>query len=322
MKQALTIGVYNPALIYQASPYPGDNVFAKGLEKNGYNVTRFDYRAIQNTDNELLTIANNIKPDLFWFGKCERINSNTLRILKSRFPEAFFIKWAADMRIEPTAHDLGHLKYIDLFVATFAGDYLKKHKKVMPKKSKAINIFTFTDSEYYRQITVEENFKSDTLWTGRLSIGDNFLRNDIIKFLSNSNFNSKIFGLKEWLGHPEYLYYINGTKIGVGSNSFNRRKYSSDRLGNYMSCGTFYLTQYIEGLEECFERGKELDWFETIEEMEEKIKYYLVNEEERIKIAKNGKNFILKYFDTKPLVKNILSILYTGKTNQPWVEIY
>ncbi len=44
MKKSLNIGVFNPSLIIQASPYCGDNVFAKGLEQNGYDVIRFDYR--------------------------------------------------------------------------------------------------------------------------------------------------------------------------------------------------------------------------------------------------------------------------------------
>ncbi len=36
MNKAITVGVYDPRLIYQASPYCGDNVFAKGLGINKY----------------------------------------------------------------------------------------------------------------------------------------------------------------------------------------------------------------------------------------------------------------------------------------------
>ena len=52
-RQALTIGVYNPALINQASPYCGDQVFAKGLEQNGFDVYRLDYRAYPDANIEL-----------------------------------------------------------------------------------------------------------------------------------------------------------------------------------------------------------------------------------------------------------------------------
>lgn len=323
MKKSINVGVFDSNLILQASPYCGDNIFAKGLEANDYSVTRFDYRAIQNPDSVLLEIANNIQPDLFWFGKCELISPDTLGILKSKFPNAAFIKWAADVRDKPTEHDSKHLRYIDLFVATFAGDYLKKHKELMTTKSRAVSIFAFTDSEFYKPMSVSHEWESDVLWTGRRSFGDNLLRNDIIDYLHNESiFDTRVYGIDKWLENPEYLYAINGTKVGIGANSFNRRKYSSDRLGNYMACGTFYLTQYIDGIEECFKQGIELDWFNSLDEMIEKTKYYIDHEKEREKIAKAGREFILKHFDYKPLVRNLLDILETDKTKNKWDEIY
>ena len=321
MKKSLNIGVFEPKLIYQASPYPGDNVFAKGLELNGYEVTRFDYRAAKNPDNDLLKLALTVEPDIFWFGKAERISPDTIRNLKSRFPGAIFVKWAADVRDNPTEHDLGHNANVDWFFGTFGGEYLKKH--LFPSMKGVASIIAFTDSEFYHKMDVDEEYKSDVLWTGRRGFGDNPLRNEIIDELSRTNkYNVKLAGLKEWLGDPEYLYYINGAKIGIGSNSFNRTKYSSDRLGNYMACGTFYLTQYIEGLEEVFQRGKEIDWFESIEEMEEKIKYYLTHDDEREYIAMRGQMTILNFFDCRPLVFNLLKIIETGKKFYPWDDVY
>jgi hypothetical protein len=322
MKKALCVGVYDPALIYTASPYCGDNVFAKGLELNWYDVTRFDYRATPTPDKDLLKIASEIKPDLFWFGKAERISPDTIKILKSWFPKAIFTKWAADVRDEPTTHDIGHNLYMDWFFGTFGGDYLLKH--LLPTMKGVASIITFTDSDFYKQIETSDEWRSDVLWTGRKGFGDNNLRNEIIDYLYNESTskNIKIFGFDKWLGNPEYLYAINGTKIGIGSNSFNRVKYSSDRLGNYMACGTFYLTQYFEGIEEVFERGVNIDWFKNLEEMRDKINYYLENDDLRREVARKGQKFILKHFDCKPLVSNILNIIETGKSNYNWDDVY
>lgn len=322
--KTINIGVFNPALIYSASPYCGDNIFAKGLELLDNEVNRFDYRATKNPNPDLLEFADRIKPDLFLFGKCESIYPETIRALKHNFPNAIFCKWAADMRAEPTEFDLAHLKYMDLFAATYAGEHLKKHKAVMPKDSVAMSIMTFTDSDFYKSYSVPEKYKSDVLWTGRLSVGDNEMRNEIIERLVElkKDLNMQIYGLSNWLGSPDYQQAICGAKIGIGSNSFNRRKYSSDRLGNYMACGTFYLTQYIEGIEECFTKGENLEWFHNVDEMEEQILYYLDNEKERISIAKKGQEFILKHFDAEPLVSNILNTLKTKKSQNSWDEIY
>ena len=326
--KTLHIGVFDPKLIHQASPYCGDNVFAKGFEKLGHNITRFDYRAVRDPNNALLEYANIIKPDLFWFGKCELISPETIRVLKSKFPNSVLGKWAADVRDNPTDFDLGHLQYIDLFAATYAGEYLQKHKKAMPQESKAMSIFSFVDSEFYKKTEcVKSDLISDILWTGRRGFGDNKMRNEIIDRLQQYSQNDEhihvlIAGLKDWFGESAYLQAINGTSIGIGSNSFNRRKYSSDRLGNYMSCGTFYMTQYIEGIEECFVKGENIEWFNSIDEMVELIKYYLANPDKRQQIAKNGQEFVLKHFDCVPLVQNILQVLETGKSKYQWDEVY
>lgn len=321
MKKSINIGVFDPKLIMQASPYCGDQIFAKGLEANGYEVTRFDYREVTDPNNKLLDLANEIKPDLFWFGKCERISPETIGILKRRFPESIFCKWCADVRAEPTVHDLGHNQYMTWFFGTFGGDYLQKH--LLPSMKGVASIIAFTDSDFYHKMDVSDEYKSDILWSGRKGFGDNPLRNEIIDHLSKTKqYKVKIAGINDWLGDPEYQYYINGTKIGVGANSFNRTKYSSDRLGNYMACGTFYLPHYFEGIEKVFKRGIEIDWFESIEELMTKIDYYLKHEDERKKIAEQGQKFILRHFDCKPLLANLLNIIKTRVSEYSWDEVY
>lgn len=323
-KKSLNIGVFNPNLICQAAPYCGDNVFAKGLELNGYNVTRFDYRANTNYGS-LLTMAEEIQPNIVWMGKCERISFDTVKALREVAPNAIFVKWAADVRDYPTDHDLAHNENVDWFFGTFGGDYLKAH--LTPKMKGVCSMVTYVDSDFYKPMNVSKEWNSDVLWTGIKGFGDNPLRNEIIDTLSkyeNEGCFVTVYGQggKAWLGDPEYLYAINGAKIGIGANNFNRKLYSSARLGNYISCGIFYLTQHFEGIEKIFTRGKNLDWFNSIEEMEDKICFYLEHDKERKQIAKNCRNFVLKYFDTKPLVANCLKVIETGKKNYKWDDIY
>jgi len=53
-------------------------------------------------------------------------------------------------------------------------------------------------------------------------------------------------------------------------------------------CKTFFLTEYVNHLEDYYETGKEVECFKTIPELVEKIKYYLAHEKEREKIAQAG----------------------------------
>lgn len=340
MKQALTIGVYDPALIHQASPYCGDNVFAKGLEANGYEVHRLDYRSVPHANTALAELCNRLiaeskPPEIVWLGKCEKLTSTSILFLKRTFPNAIIIKWAADVRETPSDHDICLLDAgVDWFFATFGGSYLRSHLR--PGMRGVGSIFTFTDSSYYIPQEVDEKYQSDILWTGRRGFGDNPLRNEVIDSLTSivakqageaknkQQLAIRMFGHdgRSWIGDPDYVKFINGAKVGIGSNSFNRSRYSSDRLGNYMSCGTFYLTQYVEGIEDILERGIDIDWFYTVEEMHEKIKFYLSNPQLRDRIAQQGRQKILKFFDCKPLIQTLLDIVHSNAKQHPWEDVY
>jgi len=52
--------------------------------------------------------------------------------------------------------------------------------------------------------------------------------------------------------------------------------------------GSFFLTEYVNHLEDYYEIGKEIDCFRNFKELIGKIKYYLSHNEEREKIAESG----------------------------------
>ena len=324
--KSLHIGVFNPTLIYTASPYCGDEVFAKGFEKNGFDVIRFDYRASADCNTELQNISININPDVVWLGKCERLTEETIISLRNKFKDAIFCSWAADVRDTPTTHDLAKCRHIDYFFGTFGGDYLRAH--LTTNMRLVCSILAFTDSDFYKKYEITPEFESDVLWTGHRCSGDNSLRNQVIDYLSVDKYRSdhrrhvNVLGLNEWLGYPEYNKYMTGAKIGIGVNSFKRTKYSSDRLGNYLATGTFFLTEKIEGLAACFRDGVHVDSFSTVEEMNSKVNYYLTHDDEREGIAREGQKLVLDCFDCKPLVKNILHIINTGQSLYDWDDLY
>ena len=87
----------------------------------------------------------------------------------------------------------------------------------------------------------------------------------------------------------EYRQICAGSKVILGWNvDPTVELYFSNRTWYTLGCGGFLLTAYSPGLEEIFGRGKELDWFESIEECCDKISYYLQHDEERRKIAAAG----------------------------------
>jgi glycosyltransferase involved in cell wall biosynthesis len=78
---------------------------------------------------------------------------------------------------------------------------------------------------------------------------------------------------------------INSYKIHLNCNISNDINY---RTFETTGCGTMLLTNYTPGLEKLFDIGKEIVVYNNLAELDEKVKYYLENEEERKTIANAG----------------------------------
>jgi hypothetical protein len=78
------------------------------------------------------------------------------------------------------------------------------------------------------------------------------------------------------------------SKIGINLSHFDLGRYSSDRIHSIMGSGTFCLTKWYPDIEHEFEPGKHLAVWHTLNELIEKVNYYLQHEEEREKIARSG----------------------------------
>lgn len=60
------------------------------------------------------------------------------------------------------------------------------------------------------------------------------------------------------------------------------------RIWDILGCGGFLLTNYQTEIPDYFEIGRDLETYESMAELEEKIRYYLSHDEERVEIAING----------------------------------
>jgi len=87
----------------------------------------------------------------------------------------------------------------------------------------------------------------------------------------------------------EMLEIFQTSKINLNfSGTKENKKGWKGRLLEVINAGGFLLTEYRPGIEEFFEIDKEIVCFTNVEEMIEKIIYYLNHEEERKKIARAG----------------------------------
>jgi len=101
------------------------------------------------------------------------------------------------------------------------------------------------------------------------------------------NFRGAVFNI-------DYYYVLSKSKIVLNHHGSILPWAHNFRLFETTGVGSFLLTDNLPGIDELFEVGKEVETYDSIDECIDKIKYYLLNEEEREKIAKAGQIRTLK----------------------------
>lgn len=81
------------------------------------------------------------------------------------------------------------------------------------------------------------------------------------------------------------------------------------RVWDILGCGGFLLTNYQAEIPEYFEIGRDLETYESMEELEQKVQYYLSHEDERIEIAINGYEKTAKFHTYESRLSKMIRIL-------------
>lgn len=83
----------------------------------------------------------------------------------------------------------------------------------------------------------------------------------------------------------------------------------SQRVWDVLACGGFLLTNYQSEIPDYFEIGKELETYESIPELEEKVRYYLSHEDERMEIAIRGYEKVAAHHSYEVRLAQMIKIL-------------
>lgn len=179
------------------------------------------------------------------------------------------------------------------------------------------------EKEWLQDFSLDKIYFRHPLWRWLKVIEYEGLRRyriDVIK--SVAPFGVSLYGDPGWkeIAHPNVKYMgkatheelikiYNATKINLNIIASPLKDAVNVSTLNIPTCSSFMLSNFRGDLIRLFREGEEVVYFKDKEDLQEKVDYYLRNEEERIQIAKRGRERILKEHTFVHRMKRVLEIM-------------
>lgn len=286
----------------------GPNLSYRILNKLGYPL---DTEKLNSQVKLFFELNTNVK--LVWVEKCLVLKPDTINDIRKKSPETIIAFYSGDDMTARHNQSRYFLSIIDRYDICFTTKSYNCNPNELPALG-AKNIF-FVNKSYdkytHRPVNITTNdveqYGCDVGFIGSFEEP----RAEIMHYLARKGIEIRIFG-NGWekckLSHENMkiagipLYeekYVKGlcaTKINLAFLRKMNRDLQTDRTMEVPACGAFMIAERTSEHLGLFEEGIEAEFFDigNPDELLEKINFYLKNDEKRRKIAKNGRQRLLK----------------------------
>ena len=316
-----------------------------GFIRQGHSVLGFSDRDIQKyyksfndikgaktLNDKLKKTCYNYKPDLIVLGHADLISKDQISELREDYPNTKFCQWFLDPLNKNGPDFIRNknriLDKIDVVDSTF----LTTSPEVLNflKDKKSFFIPNPSDKSFETLNNFNKSCNVDVFFALSHGVHRGVLKSgkidDRILFLNNLRSNTPnvkfdIYGIDKvqpiWADH--YFKTIGNAKMGLNLSRGEAIKYySSDRItqivGNGLVCLIDEKTDYGN-----FFSNKEMVFYKSVNDLSEKIIKISSDEKLRKKIAKNGKNKYMKYFNSDLVSEFIIDKTLEIKTKKNYL---
>jgi len=285
------------------------------LQKLSVPVQLFDFREARDMKAEMRMHIDRFKPELHLIFKGERFDRESIEVAREAGVPT--VLWH---------HDVDHDVPSWLIVVAGYSDYFFTHARGMVDRFRDAGIahtdwlsegfpesfFTYGHIEEHEK----EMYTSQVMLAGNIHMSNRYkLRGEMLDRAINDGFTVKWWGPRiswklkniplicskvgrayggRFLANADFAKAVNCSAVFLARDVNPEVDASvSNRL--YWACGSgsFYLTHATIGIEDIMTPGKDLESFTSLDEMSEKIRYYLDHPKERARIAKTGQKRVL-----------------------------
>ena len=283
-------------------------MYSRNFKKNTQRYQRLNTLLSEYISEALLARVDTIHPDMILVIAQAPITPKYLEELREEGITTVF--WfVEDFRVMQYWKEIA--PYYDFFFTIQRGKFFEELENMGVKNYKYLPLCASPDVHRPLNLSLEEQeyYGSDISFVG----AGYYNRRHFFKGLIDMNL--KIWG-SEWdmnsalspyiqrnaqrIETEEVIKIYNATKININLHSSPYYKdinphgdFVNPRTFEIACCGAFQLVDKRKEIPHLFEVGKEIIWFENINDLREKINYYLKNRDERIKIAVRARQRVL-----------------------------
>lgn len=313
---------------YGTDLYATDRKISAGLIENGHFVYNFSYRDVcrnqslfkttklgrSKLQKKLITACENIHPHLLLLGHTELIQPETLKKIRQKFPGQKTALWYVDALFHTSkmVHIKNRLDSLDVFFATTGGELLKEYAdqnrvaafipNMVHPAVECMSAFQHTAHDY------------DFIFCGRDSADVQRQR-----FMEELNRRAGTFlrcAFKGCLGNRavtgyDYLHLLQRSRMALNTSRRNDVKlYSSDRIAQLLGNGLLTFSPRVPGQERLFSE-KELVYFDNMEELIDKLRFFHNNDRELRSIAARGRQVIHQLCNARRVTAYMLEVIFS-----------
>ena len=308
--------------------------FTNGFIRNGHDVLEISDRdfirqnrsfSFKNSSFKfqeyLIETYKNYNPDFLFFGHTKNIQSETIEQFRNINKGLIISQWNEDPVMPSLDYSKTNINNISYYANLVDHNFITTEPNVFKKQNNNVKNLHFFFVPVDRNIECFDVYKLNPmkdffyamshgvnrakLKKGKTDSRINFL-NNLIKKIDGINYDFYGFENKEPIWGDNFYKALVNSKMGLNlSRGLPTKYYSSNRIASLMGNGLLTFIDKKTQINDFF-NNNEIIFYNNINDLSEKIKFYKKNEKSRIQIAKNGKKKYFKLFNELKTTKYII----------------
>jgi len=317
--------------------------FTNGFIRNGHDVLEISdrdfiknnktFNLIQdsrvNFQRYLIDTCKNYNPDLLFFGHSKNIDLDTIHELKNSNKNLIISQWNEDPVMAGLTYSKKNISNISTYAFFVDHNFITTDPSVIKKKINTDNFHFFfvpVDKNIERFDVFNMSPKKDLFYAMshgvnravlKKGIEDNRVKflDKLVKKISNIKYDFYGFANKQPIWGDDFNNALINSKMALNlSRGKPAKYYSSNRIASVVGNGLLTFIDKNVKMSDFF-NNNEMIFYDNIDDLSDKIKFYSTNDKLRKKIAENGKKKYFKLFNESKISKFIVDVSLGNNTS-------